>query len=79
MERKTKMNSKVKIAKVGQPCRHCGTPVIKRSHGDGHKFIARSEKRYQQHKTAYYYEYWFFCPKCRAIYTVESAKRFWQQ
>jgi len=54
---------KVKITKEGQPCRKCATPVVK-----------RTPKKHKQAQ-AYYYEYYFFCPKCATMYMVEEAKR----
>ena len=59
----------VKVTKEGQPCRHCGTPVIKTGHNSSWKPKAGQP---------YYFEYWFKCPnrKCKAIFMVEDAKVF---
>ncbi len=54
---------KVKITQDGQLCRKCSTPVVKR--------IPKKPKKTQ----AYYYEYYFSCPKCHTMYMVEEAKR----
>lgn len=53
-----------KITKVGQPCRKCGTPVIKR--------IPKRKKTAGQ---SYYFEYYLQCPNCGTTYMVEKAKR----
>jgi hypothetical protein len=57
----------VKITCEGQPCRHCQTPVVKRTHKPQWK--PKSDQ-------PYYFLYWFVCPNrmCKAIYMVESAK-----
>ncbi|MBN1668194.1 MAG: ribonuclease HI [Anaerolineales bacterium] len=57
--------AKVKITAEGQPCRKCGTPVIKKT----------PKKKNSSGKT-YFYEYYFYCPKCRTMYMVEEAKRY---
>ena len=61
-------NTKNKITEIGQPCNHCGTPVI--------KSIPRKKSRGGR---AFYFEYILKCPKCYRIYLVESAKRFWSE
>lgn len=55
---------------VGQPCRHCQTPIIRQ--------IPRDKPR---GKRAYYYEYFFRCPKktCGVVYMPEDGKRFWPE
>ena len=57
-----------KIIKEGQPCRKCSTPVVK-----------RVPKKQLKQTQAYFYEYYFLCPKCHTPYMVEDAKRFVQQ
>jgi hypothetical protein len=57
-----------KITKAGQLCRHCSTPVIER---------IRSDK--PNPKKAYYFLWWFLCPKCYAIYHVDAAKRYFDR
>jgi len=54
---------KRKINREGQPCRHCQTPVVKRSHDAPSKYGQK-----------YWYKYWFQCPNCKALYVVEKAK-----
>jgi len=63
----------IKIEHEGQPCRYCGTPVIRQAHakppapkpgGSGRK---------------YYFAWWFRCPACKAIYLVEAARRFFDE
>lgn len=62
------LSPKVPITEVGQPCRHCNDPVILSQHAKPPK-----------HKPGgYYYEYWLACPnkRCRALYMIDAAKRF---
>ena len=54
-----------KITQAGQPCRHCGAPVVKRTH-----------QKPPKPTKAYYFAWWFACPQCKALYMVEDAKRF---
>ena len=53
-----------KITQEGQPCRRCGTPVVK-----------MAPKRKPKPGQSYYYEYYLQCPQCQTIYLVEKAKR----
>jgi ribonuclease HI len=55
-----------RLTDAGQPCWKCGTPVIKQT----------PRKRATGD---YYYEYYLYCPKCRATYQVEEAKRTIEQ
>lgn len=50
----------------GEPCYKCSTPVIKQ--------VTKSKP-----KGEYYYEFYLWCPKCSATYTVESAKKLIEQ
>lgn len=59
---------KIKVTEIGQPCRHCGTPVEKREH---------LGKRKKRNKGGYYFLWWLGCPKCHAIYMVEAAKQYY--
>jgi ribonuclease HI len=52
------------IKQAGQPCRKCGTPVVKR--------VPKRKRRSDQ---AYYFEFYLQCPQCETIYMVEDAKR----
>jgi ribonuclease HI len=52
------------ITRPGQPCRKCGTPVVK-----------RKPKRKDRSGQTYYYEYYLQCPECGTIYMVDEAKR----
>jgi len=66
MERETQnLNKQVKVKAEGDPCRHCGTAVVK-------KFRSPTKAV----KKSYYYEWTLYCPKCSAIYLQEEAKRF---
>jgi ribonuclease HI len=53
-----------KITEEGQPCRKCGTPVIKK----------KPRGKPKRGQTSYY-EYYLFCPECETRYFVEKAKR----
>jgi ribonuclease HI len=54
---------KLKITEVGQPCRKCGTPVVK-------QFPRKADTTTKQFTYAYY----LWCPNCRAMYMQEAAK-----
>lgn len=56
---------KTKILAEGQPCRKCGTPVVKRT----------PRKRAIKPNQAYYFAWYLYCPSCKAMYMVEEAKR----
>ena len=66
-QRSSEENGAAKITHEGQPCRKCSTPVVK-------KVPRRKQKPGQR----YYYEYYFYCPKCGTMYMVEEAKRFYE-
>lgn len=53
-----------KVVREGQPCRKCGTPVVK-----------RAPKRKISGKQSHYYEYYLVCPNCGTIYLVDEAKK----
>jgi ribonuclease HI len=57
-----------KITRVGQPCRKCGTPVIRKTPG-------KKSKRGRSH----YFEYYLYCPDCHTMYMVEEAKRYFDE
>jgi ribonuclease HI len=59
-------NDRIKITQIGQDCRKCGTPVIK-------KTPTRKKIKKRQ---AYYFEYYLYCPNCRTMYMLEEAKQF---
>jgi len=50
------------IKEEGEPCWKCDEPVIKRPG----RVKAKRE---------YYFDYYFYCPKCHATYQVEEARR----
>jgi ribonuclease HI len=56
---------KGKITAEGQPCRHCGTPVVKR--------VPRQRK--VKEGQTYHFAWYLFCPHCKAMYMVEEAKQ----
>jgi ribonuclease HI len=53
-----------KITQAGQPCRKCGTPVVR-----------KTPRRKNRSGQAYYYAYYLYCPGCQTTYMVEDAKR----
>lgn len=61
------LKRKTKMLEPGQPCRKCGTPVVRTEHMPGFK---------PSPKQKYYFEWWLHCRGCRENYMVESAKRF---
>jgi ribonuclease HI len=61
-----KKTHKNKITNEGDLCRHCNTPVIKKS----------SKNKKLKPNQSYYFEYYMFCPNCRKMYMVEDAKRY---
>ncbi len=57
-------DSRVKVTYEGQPCRKCGTPVVR-----------KAPKRHEPKRgQSYYYEYYFHCPRCATMYMVDEAK-----
>ena len=60
----TQQPAKEKIVRVGQPCRKCSTPVIK-----------KRPKQTRKPGQKYYYEYYLYCPNCGTTYMVGDAKR----
>ena len=54
----------VKITEEGQPCRKCGTPVVK-----------RKPRKLPQFGQEYRLEYYLLCPQCGTTYTVDDAKK----
>jgi len=61
-----KKKKKAAIMQVGDRCRKCNTPIIK-------KIPKRKKMKEGQD---YYYDYYLFCPNCKAMYMVDEAKRF---
>jgi ribonuclease HI len=58
-------SSNTKVLSEGQPCRACGTPVVKRV----------PKKKTLKPNQTYYFAWYLHCPGCQAMYTVEEAKR----
>ena len=50
---------------VGEPCRKCLTPVIKRV----------PKKKTVKSDQTYYYAWYLYCPACKSMYMVEDARR----
>lgn len=57
--------SKTKIKNVGDKCRKCGEPVIKKT----------PKKRKIKTNQLYYYEYYLYCPSCKTMYMTEDGKK----
>jgi len=57
------------IKNVGDKCRKCDTPVIKRV----------NTKRKIKRNQSCYYEYYLLCPNCKTLYNVEAAKKLINQ
>jgi ribonuclease HI len=57
-------NSGGPLTEAGQPCRKCRTPVER-----------RTPRQRPKPGSAYYYEYYLFCPGCGTMYMVDAAKR----
>lgn len=55
---------KIKITKKGQPCRYCGTPVVKKL----------SEFKLKKLKRKYFYTAYFYCKKCKIYYLHDKFK-----
>lgn len=55
---------RTKMVSEGQPCRKCGTPIVKR----------RPKKKTLKPNQTYYFEWYLYCPECKAMYMVEEAK-----
>lgn len=58
------MIMKYRITEIGQPCRHCQTPVVKR--------IPTKQRK----KAKYHYHYYLYCLNCKAMYMLESQKYY---
>jgi len=59
---------KIVMTHAGQPCRKCLTPVIK-----------REPQKKPKSGQMYYFEYYFYCPKCHTLYMVDEAKRYFEK
>jgi len=59
------LGSKTKMTEVGQPCRKCGTPIIKRI----------PKKQTVKSGQSYYFAWYLYCPGCKSMYMAEEAKR----
>jgi len=53
-----------KVTIEGQPCRKCGTAVVKRT----------PKKRTVKLEQSYYFSWYLYCPGCKTMYMVEEAK-----
>jgi ribonuclease HI len=57
--------SNITHKEAGEPCRKCGTPIIKKP---------TKPKAHKPGQT-YYYEWYLSCPGCNTMYMVDEAKR----
>lgn len=57
--------SKVTHKLPGEPCRKCGTPLVK----------ATPNRKKRKSSQTYYFEWYLLCPGCKEMYMVEEAKR----
>lgn len=58
------MVKKIRVTREGQPCRKCDTPVCKKIRGNTDIYPGQK----------YYFKSHLFCPKCKAMYMIESEK-----
>ena len=63
--RPTSGRSKITHTEPGEPCRACGTPLVRRT----------PKQKQRKPGQTYYFEWYLSCPGCRAMYMVEAAKR----
>ena len=54
-----------KMTKEGQPCRKCGTPVVRQTHPP--EWQVPDDQWY-------WFRWWFECPNCHQPYMVNAAK-----
>ena len=59
-----------KIAKPGDPCGHCATPVLFRKH---------ATPPVQKRGRAFYYESWLYCPSCNAVWFDPAKVRYFNK
>lgn len=59
------VNNRVRQTAAGEPCRHCSTPLIRRS----------PKRKKRKPGQEFYYEWYLYCPGCRRMYMVEEGKR----
>lgn len=63
---KEKKKKEAAITQVGDLCRKCNTPVIKK--------VPKLKKLKEGQD--YFFDYYLYCPKCKALYMIEDAKRY---
>ena len=63
--RKKEKEEKKEIVE-GQPCKKCGDKII----------IRESKFKKKKLEKAYYFNYYYYCPKCKTIYYAEKFKIF---
>ena len=69
MTKVTVSGSKVTHKLPGEPCRNCGTAIIKKP----------PKKKTRKPGQEYFYEWYLYCPNCKNMYMVEEAKRMIQK
>ncbi|MEM8998217.1 MAG: hypothetical protein AAGF23_25770, partial [Acidobacteriota bacterium] len=55
----------IKHREPGEPCRKCGTPIVRRE----------SQSKKTKPGQTHYYAWHLYCPGCGAVYLVGDAKR----
>lgn len=50
---------------AGEPCRKCGTPIVRKS----------TKPKAPKSGQSYYYEWYLLCPGCKTMYMVDAGKR----
>ena len=63
-ERRAAARSSSAVSRAGQPCRKCGTPVVR-----------QTPSRKIKPDQTYYYAWYLVCPNCKTIYLVDEARR----
>jgi len=56
----------IKVKEVGDPCRFCGSAVIRQE---------PAPDRQKRPSQEYYFEYYLYCNSCKKMFMVEEAKR----
>lgn len=64
-QQRTQGSSKILHTEPGEPCRKCGTPLIKKT----------PKRKKRKPGQSYYFEWYLYCTGCKTMYMVESAKR----
>ena len=52
----------------GDPCRACGTTLVK-----------RTPKPKKPKPGSYHYEFYLYCPGCKRMFMIDAGKRDWEE